>query len=117
MMKCPRCHAEERQVKSGLTDAGSQRYKCQACSHRYTPEPKPRGYSDAVRLKAVRMYVDGGNLRRIARHLEVSHQSVANWVNAFAAHLPDAPVPEEVDTVELDELYTFIKRKKTASTS
>lgn len=62
MMKCPQCQAEERQVKSGLTDAGSQRYKCQACEHRYTPEPKPRGDSDAVRLKAVRMYVDGGNL-------------------------------------------------------
>ena len=117
MMKCPRCQAEEQQVKSGLTDAGSQRYKCQACSHRYTPEPKPRGYSDEVRVKAVRMYVDGMNLRRIGRQLEVSHQSVANWVNAFAAQLPDAPQPESVDTVELDELYTFIKRKKIASTS
>ena len=100
-----------------MTDAGSQCYKCQECHHRYTPEPKPRGISDEVRLKAVRMYVDGGNVRRIARHLGVSHQSVANWVNAFAAQLPDAPVPESVDTVELDELYTLIKLKNVASTS
>lgn len=117
MMKCPHCQSEERQVKSGLTEVGSQRYKCQVCQRRYTPKPKPRGYSSEVRLKAVRMYVDGMNLRRIARHLGVSHQSVANWVNAFAARLPNAPVPENIDTVELDELYTFIQRKKTASTS
>lgn len=37
------------------------------------------------------MYVDGLNLRRIARTLQVNHQSVINWVNAHIAGLPDAP--------------------------
>ena len=67
-------------------------------------------------MQAVRMYVDGGNLRRIARHLKVSHQSVANWVNAYVADLPEAPLPEGVNTIELDELYTFVRHKKTGST-
>ena len=31
------------------------------------------------------------NLRRIARHLGVVHQTVANWVAAYAATLPDTP--------------------------
>jgi len=31
--------------------------------------------------------------------------------------LPEAPVPEEAYTVEMDELYTFIGTKKTGSTS
>jgi transposase-like protein len=63
------------------------------------------------------MYVDGVNLRRVGRQLGVNHQSVANWVKAYAHRLPPAPVPDQVDTAELDELYTFIQHKKTKSTS
>lgn len=55
--------------------------------------------------------------RRIARQLEVHHHSVMHWVNAAADALPDAPpVPEQVETVELDEVYSFVARKKSAST-
>lgn len=116
-MKCPKCEQTERQVKSGRTGFGSQRYKCQDCGQRYTPEPKAQGYSDEVRLRAVQMYIDGGNLRRLARQLGVNHQSVANWVNAHAAQLPEAPLPEHVEMIEMDELHTFIERKKTKPTS
>ena len=62
------------------------------------------------------MYVDGINFRRIGRLLDVHHQSVINWVNAYADQLPDAPVPDKTDVVEMDELYTFIGEKKTEST-
>ena len=116
MKRCPKCQEESRQVKAGKTEVGSQRYKCQHCTTRYTPEPKERGYPDELRKQALRMYVDGMNYRRIARHLEVHHTSVINWVKAFAAQLPDAPLPEELLTIELDELYTFIETKKSAST-
>ena len=63
------------------------------------------------------MYVDGGNFRRIARHLGVNHQTVVNWVTAHAETLPEAPVPENVNEAEMDELFTFIGSKKTQSTS
>jgi transposase len=62
------------------------------------------------------MYVDGMNLRRIARHLKVNHQSVANWVNTYAEQLPKAPTPDKVTTIEMDELYTFVEHKKTDTT-
>ena len=74
-------------------------------------------YSDEMRLQAVKLYVDGMNYRRIARHLGVDHKTVMNWVDDYIAHLPDAPVPEEVNNAELDELFTFIADKKTSSTS
>jgi hypothetical protein len=57
------------------------------------------------------------NLRRIAGHLGVHHQSVANWAKAHAQKLPEAPVPKEVENAEMDELFTFIGEKKTRSTS
>jgi len=64
-----------------------------------------------LRQQAVQLYVDGMNLRRIARMLHVNHQSVANWVKAQAAQLPSAPIPETVDTVELNEVFTFVEKK------
>jgi len=60
------------------------------------------------------MYVDGMNLRRVAWHLDVNHQSIANWVNAYAARLPAAPQPEGVGILEMDEVYTFIGEKNQA---
>ena len=116
-MKCPKCEQTERQVKAGRNQTGSQRYKCQVCGRRYTPEPREQGYSDDIRLRAVQLYVDGGNLRRVARHLGVNHQSVANWVKAHASQLPAAPLPDKVETIEMDELHTFIEHKKTKPTS
>jgi transposase-like protein len=118
MNTCPHCHQTEHQIKIGLTKSGSQRYRCRACGYRYTPEPKPQGYPDALRQQAIRLYVDGLNFRRIARHLEVHHQTIINWVNAYEAQLPPSPPqPDEVSVVEQDELFTFLGAKKTSSTS
>lgn len=115
-MKCPSCGAHSKQNKHGFTRAQSQRYRCQHCQKSYTPNQKPRGYSKDLRKKALEMYVDGINFRRIGRFLGVHHQSVINWVNASAEQVPDAPVPTQVDDVEMDELFTFIGSKKRKST-
>lgn len=115
-MKCPNCEATTRQNKAGKTEAGSQRYRCMHCQRKYTPEPKRQGYPEAVRQRALEMYIDGGNFRRIARHLKVSHRTVSLWVTAHAESLPPAPVPTTVKEAEMDELFTFIGDKKTKST-
>ena len=86
------------------------------CQRKYTPHPKSNGYPESLRKQAAEMYVDGGNLRRIARQLKVSPQSVSLWVIDRAETLPTAPVPEEVKEAEMDELFTFIGDKKTEST-
>ena len=87
------------------------------CSCKYTPEPKAQGYPDEVRQQALQLYVDGMSLRRIARHLGLHHRTVSLWVQASAVSLPNTPVPKEVKTAEMDELFTFIGNKKTRSTS
>jgi transposase-like protein len=87
------------------------------CQIRYTPEPKSRAYPEEMRQRAIQMYVDGMNLRRIARHLGVHHRTVSLWVRARAEQLPDPPVPDEVKEAEMDELFTFIGEKKNRSTS
>jgi transposase len=77
------------------------------------------GHADATRRQAIKLYLDGMNQRRIARQLGISQGSVFNWARAFADLLPDdVPKPEEaVEVAEIDELFTFIERKKTVPSS
>lgn len=86
------------------------------CGAKYTPEKKRHGYGAKVRRQAIRLYVDGMNLRRTARHLGIHHSTVAVWVKDHVDQLPKAPQPDKVKTAEMDELFTFIGNKKTKST-
>jgi transposase-like protein len=119
MSQCPYCQRTDHQVKAGQNASGSQRYRCQVCQRKYTPDPNPRGYDEKVRRQALQLYVDGLGFRRIGRSLGVAHRTVINWVNAHAAQVPDAPpVPDTpLEVNELDELFTFVGEKKTRSTS
>jgi transposase-like protein len=116
MMTCPYCQAIDEQVKNGLNPSGTQRYLCKHCRRAYTPAPKEQGYTDKVRQQAIQLYSDGMNLRRIGRVLGVNKQSVANWVKAHVEQLPATPQPRTAETIELDELFTFVGKKKTSST-
>lgn len=87
---------------------------CRGCGKTSTPEPKERGYSEQVREKAVRMYVEGNNFRRIGRLLGVNYQSVVNWVNFYHEKVKDKIVlPGETRSIEMDELWSFVGEKKT----
>jgi transposase len=68
-------------------------------------------------MLAIRMYVEGSSQRSIGRILQVSPQTVANWINTYTSQLPPAEVPITLRTAELDEMYTFVQQKKTKSTS
>ena len=118
MNKCPHCQNTTDQVKAGFTGVGSQMYKCKPCNRRYTPVPAEPGYPNEVRQQAVRLYLEGTNYRRVARILQVSHVSVMNWVKAHAEQLPPAPLPdtEPLAVIEMDELHTFVERKKRGGT-
>ena len=113
-IRCPHCQEVEKQVKAGFTYAGSQRILCKICQKRYTPNPKDAGYPQEMRHEAVEMYVDDTNFRAISRRLKVNHQTVINWINAYATQVPEKPpiVEGPIETAELDELFTFIGDKK-----
>lgn len=118
MTRCPHCASSKQQTKSGHTRTGSQRYRCRDCQRIYTPDPKPLGYPEETRREAVRLYLEGTNFRRIGRVLGVNHQSVVNWVNAYHASLPAAAQAVAApETLEVDELFTFVGSKKVRPTS
>ena len=115
MNQCPHCLSSENQVKNGKTVAGSDVVKCKNCQRKYTPSPQPIGYDLAMREQAIRLVLDGSSQRQAARHVGVSHGTVANWIKAYADGLPaELPGPDmPVEIAEQDELFTFIGSKKT----
>jgi transposase len=105
-------------VKEGLNNkGGNQRWRCQVCNRYFTPQPWPKGYDPKLREQALSLYLEGMSLRAIGRQLGVHHQSVANWINAAEAHLPQQ-VADTTPTavVEVDELFTHVGKKRGAST-
>lgn len=86
--------------------------RCQSCRRYFTPNPKPRGYDDGTKEMAVRLYLEGMSFRGVGKVLCVHYLSVLNWVNAHAASLPQQVTDgTPTQTVETDELYTFVGQK------
>jgi hypothetical protein len=62
--------------------------------------------------------LEGTNFRRIGRLLSVNYQSAVNWINAYHQSLPTGEQAVTApETVELDEVFTFIGSKKRKPTS
>lgn len=114
---CPSCHQDQYVIKSGLNHTKSQRYRCQTCRRYFTVDRKPHGYDLVLRKQALQLYLEGTSFRAIGRLLGIHHQSVSNWVTEAAQALP-AQVTDQTptETIELDELYTYVQQKKTKST-
>jgi len=73
----------------------------------------PSGYAPKLREQSLKLALEGTSYQAIGRLLNIHHQSVANWVKAEANTLPDQvhdTTPTE--TVEIDELYTFVGKKE-----
>jgi transposase-like protein len=87
---------------------------CEDCHRYFTPQPKPNGYDSALKEQAVKLYLEGMSFRAVGRHLGINYGSVVNWVNAHH----DQDLPEQVedqtpaDTGEIDELFTYIGKKR-----
>lgn len=115
---CTYCGSRTAVVKAGRNQTGSQRYRCQGCQRYFTPEPKALGYAADLKQRALQLYLEGTSLRAIGRLLHLHHQTVANWINAEAAALP-AQVTDTnpTETVEIDELVSYVGKKTSMSIS
>lgn len=114
--ECKNCKSTEL-VKNGKQD-GVQRYKCKSCGSVF--RGKERMYSAEFKLEAIMMYINSMGIRAIARVKKVHNSVISVWIKqvgkvtkeAFAEKLNEVQ-PKDINILELDELFTYIKKKKT----
>jgi len=109
MSSCPRC-SHTICVKAGKAK-GKQRYKCKACNYHYSVLNRDP-HKDRKR-QALALYLEGLGFRSIGRLLQVSHVSIYNWIKAFGQTLAQLKSSDEISVIEMDEMHTYIARKKT----
>lgn len=108
---CPKCQSME-VVKNGKVQ-GKQRYKCKSCSLQFT-RLTPRGRPAQEKAMAVTLYTLGLSIRAIARLIGVSPTAVLKWIKTFAKTHYEKPAPGDAIIVELDEMWHYLRSKKTS---
>ena len=110
-MQCPQCGSKH--IRKNGHRRGKQNYICVTCARQFIHQYHAQGFSSEMKQLCLKMYVNGMGLRAISRVVETTHTSIITWIKQIAAKLPDTYTPEQLPQVgELDELETFVGRKK-----
>ena len=113
LLYCKKCGGVNR-VKAGFIN-GEQRYLCKDCGCKYVPT-RHHGKPLKDKLLAIWLYMHGLSFRTIAKLFKVTPKAVYDWVKAFAKENYIKPEPQgEAVIVELDEMWHYLKDKKTKS--
>ena len=113
MPKCPKCSSTKR-VKNGFIRR-LQRYKCKNCGCNYSKSDTGKVPAKFKR-DAIRLYLLGMSMRKIAKFLGISHVSVFSWIQeAGYEALRDihehAEVNQDFGIIEIDEMWHFVKKR------
>jgi len=122
MNDCKFCGASSL-VKNGF-NAGVQRYKCKECGRNMRQGDKRVRYSYEQKMKVIRMVLEGVGIRSIARLEGVSPPLVLHWMREVSTLIQEQlaqarAVAErgDIQILELDELFSYVQKNKTASMS
>ena len=112
-MNCPKCKSNER-VKDGITN-GRQRYQCKNCGRRFSVERRSTEKSDEQKRLALELYLEGLGFRAIGRVLNINYVTIYYWIKKWGESVSLPKAQEPIEIVELDEIHTYIKNKKTTA--
>lgn len=106
-MECRFC--EGPCIKKGIKN-GSQTYRCVQCLKYQKRNYRNRSYliSDELIIQCVK---EGLGIRNMARLLQISAGTVSRRIRAIATTIVKPPIPMQ-KSFEVDELFTFIGRKR-----
>ena len=109
-IKCPKSESEKNS-RNGH-NRGAQRYICKRCKRTFSE--KPAKFNREVKKQAVEMILHGVGIRKTARFAKSSPTSVINWLKEahrlLKAVKKCAKPMEKADIIELDEIYTTVKK-------
>ncbi len=120
-IKCLRC-GNEKVWKAGKL-RGKQQYQCKECKKKFITE---RHYSKEFKQKAIATFYEGnsGSGSAVGRIMRTNKSTIYNWIKKAREKIQSSNCEEEraangsqpVDVIEMDELFTYIKAKKTKLT-
>lgn len=119
MEHCKGCGSKDL-VKNGKNKSGAQRYKCKECKSTYIEGDNRLKYGLEKRLRVLKMYLEGVGMRSIERREGVSSPLTIYWIRHFSLLIQKelrqrlrAVNPEDIEILEIDELFTYYKKKQT----
>ena len=120
MIKCRHCGCEEL-CKDGIIK-GKQRYKCKRSKRTTRENDKRYKYSISIRLQVLKGYLEGMGIMSLERLFGVPNPLIIKWIRYYAKMLSEiiakATVSKKIENIEIlemDELFSFCKKNKTES--
>ncbi|MCY1704327.1 IS1 family transposase [Deinococcus sp. SL84] len=115
MPECPACQSTHT-VKNGKAKNGTQTYLCKGCGRRFHPEARPIAHSEATRQQILDAVHERMSSERSTARLWCSPQHRDPVDKKGAREVMQTGTvcmtpPEEV-VIELDEMWTFVAKKK-----
>lgn len=115
-------HCNSTNFKKNGSNANVQRYVCRNCGRSFTSNGER--YSRLVKEQAIRMYLNNVGIRKIALFLNVSPPGVLKWIRkagedvSFRLRTASNQVKDSLpDVIEMDEIYTYIKKNNKGQSS
>lgn len=118
-MECKFC-SSEKVVKHGIIRS-KQRYYCKSCNRTFVKGDKRLKHTEDIKFRAVMLSLNNCGARVIGRALGINFRYISGWVNKYAQIVKaklEADEKEEkikVDVIQLDELWTYVKKKEIRS--
>jgi transposase-like protein len=119
-MECKHCGSTNL-VKFGIV-SGKQRFKCKDCGKSTRENDGRVKYPPDKRLRVLKMYLENAGIRSIERLEGVPNSLIIKWIRRSAEFISEllrasapAEKPEYVEIMEMDELYSFVKKNSAES--
>ena len=116
-IECTHCGSSH--YKKNGKSKGSQRYVCKGCGRCFSD--RVRKFSFADKARAIDMVLNNVGIRKTARFMGASPALILRWIKEFSAQLRqqmaqagESMIDTRPDMIELDEVYTFIKKNAAA---
>ncbi len=108
-------------VKYGFVKQ-KQKFKCKECKKVFQEGDRRVKHSIGVKLKVLKMYLEGVGIRSIERLENVSSPLIIRWIREFdkiiQTKLKELEIPkdkQDIVIIEVDELVTHIKKNEIRS--
>lgn len=98
-------------IKNGFTKTHKQQYYCKSCCKRFIAFYSYKAYRNSINTNIVQLLKEGVGIRSMARLLKISATTVIKRIIRLAREL-ELPIIVKGRTYEVDEIKTFVKRKK-----